>query len=122
VRVRRCAQSCPSPDEVVAAMLEVDGSHGEGGGQLLRMAVALSVLTEQPIRVMRIRTGRKNPGLAAQHVTAVGALAKLCDAEVDGLQIGSWTITFQTWKISPAAYSFDVGSAGVIALVLQALF
>jgi len=102
-------------------MLEVDGSHGEGGGQLLRMAVALSVLTEQPIRVMRIRTGRKNPGLAAQHVTAVGALAKLCDAEVDGLQIGSSTITFQPGKIQPGAYSFDVGTAGSITLVLQAL-
>ena len=102
-------------------MLEVDGSHGEGGGQLLRMAVALSVLTEQPIRVMRIRTGRKNPGLAAQHVTAVGALAKMCDAEVDGLQIGSSTIAVQPGKIRPGAYSFDVGTAGSVTLVLQAL-
>src|SRR5204863_201435 len=84
-------------------------------------AAALSVLTEKPIRVMRIRTGRKNPGLAAQHVTAVGALAKMCDAEVDGLQIGSSTITFQPGKIQPGAYSFDVGTAGSITLVLQAL-
>ena len=102
-------------------MLEVDGSHGEGGGQLLRMAVALSVLTEQPIRVTRIRAGRKNPGLAAQHVTAVGALAKMCDAEVDGLQIGSSTIAVQPGKIRPGAYSFDVGTAGSVTLVLQAL-
>jgi len=102
-------------------MLEVDGSHGEGGGQLLRMAIALSVLTEQPIRVARIRAGRKNPGLAAQHATAVGALAKMCDAEVDGLQIGSSTITVQPGKIRPGAYSFDVGTAGSVTLVLQAL-
>ena len=102
-------------------MLEVDGSHGEGGGQLLRMAIALSVLTEQPIRVARIRAGRKNPGLAAQHATAVGALAKMCDAEVDGLRIGSSTITVQPGKIRPGAYSFDVGTAGSVTLVLQAL-
>ena len=102
-------------------MLEVDGSHGEGGGQLLRMAVALSVLTEQPIRVARIRAGRKNPGLAAQHATAVGALAKMCDAKVDGLRIGSSTITVQPGKIRPGAYSFDVGTAGSVTLVLQAL-
>jgi len=102
-------------------MLEVDGSHGEGGGQLLRMSVALSVLTEQPIRVARIRAGRKNPGLAAQHATAVGALAKMCDAKVDGLRIGSSTITVQPGKIRPGAYSFDVGTAGSVTLVLQAL-
>ncbi|TLZ97243.1 MAG: RNA 3'-phosphate cyclase, partial [Methanobacteriota archaeon] len=102
-------------------MLEVDGSHGEGGGQLLRMAIALSVLTEQPIRVARIRAGRKNPGLAAQHATAVGALAKMCDAKVDGLRIGSSTITVQPGKIRPGAYSFDVGTAGSVTLVLQAL-
>src|SRR2546422_1042141 len=102
-------------------MLEIDGAHGEGGGQLLRMAVAASALTETPVRVTRIRAGREKPGLAAQHATAVGALAKLCGAEATGLEIGSKTIEFEPGKIASGRYSFDVGTAGSITLVLQAL-
>jgi RNA 3'-phosphate cyclase len=102
-------------------MLEIDGSHGEGGGQLLRMVIALSAVMGQPVRVARIRAARKNPGLAAQHLAAVGALAKMCDAEVEGLQIGSSTIAFRPGKIRPGSYSVDVGTAGSVTLVLQAL-
>lgn len=102
-------------------MLEIDGAHGEGGGQLLRMAVALSALTETPVRVVRIRAGRPNPGLAAQHVTAVVALAKLCGADVTGLEVGSPTIDFRPGKIEPGRYAFDVGTAGSVTLVLQAI-
>lgn len=102
-------------------MLEIDGAHGEGGGQLLRMAVALSALTQTPVRVVRIRAGRPNPGLAAQHATAVAALAKLCGAEVTGLEVGSPTIDFRPGKVESGRYAFDVGTAGSVTLVLQAL-
>jgi len=102
-------------------MIEVDGGHGEGGGQLLRMAVALSALTETPVRVVRIRAGRPTPGLAAQHVTAIKAVAALCGAEVTGASVGASSIEFRPGKLAPGRFSFDVGTAGSITLVLQAL-
>lgn len=102
-------------------MIEVDGSHGEGGGQLLRMAVALSALTDRPVRVVRIRAGRPTPGLAAQHVTAIDAVAKLCGAEVSGLVIGSSSVEFRPGDLAPGRFSFDVGTAGSVTLILQAV-
>jgi RNA 3'-phosphate cyclase len=102
-------------------MLEVDGAHGEGGGQLLRMAVALSVLTQTPVRVERIRAGRPKSGLAAQHVTAVGAAAKMCGGEVAGLELGSSSIEFRPGTVPGGQYTFEVGTAGSITLILQAL-
>ena len=102
-------------------MLEVDGAHGEGGGQLLRMTVALSAMTRTPVRIGRIRGGRPNPGLAAQHVTAVQAVAALCGAEVQGLEVGSKGIEFRPGAIASGRLSFDVGTAGAVTLVLQAL-
>ncbi len=102
-------------------MIEVDGSHGEGGGQLARMAVALSALTETPVRVVRIRAGRPTPGLAAQHVTAIQAIAALCAAESTGVAVGASSIEFRPGKLTPGRLSFDVGTAGSVTLVLQAL-
>lgn len=102
-------------------MLEVDGSHGEGGGQLVRMAIALSAITATPVRIERIRAGRPNPGLAAQHATAIAAIGKLCGAEVTGLEVGSSTIEFQPGKLGGGRFSFDVGTAGSVTLILQAL-
>src|SRR5437667_3025450 len=103
-------------------MIEVDGAHGEGGGQLLRMAVALSALTDTPVRVVRIRAGRPTPGLAAQHVTAIDAVAKLCGGEVAGLAVGSSTIEFRPGdSLVWGRFSFDVGTAGSVTLILQAL-
>lgn len=101
-------------------MITLDGSHGEGGGQLLRMAVALSALRSVPVTVEKIRAGRPNPGLAAQHVTAVRAVAALCDAEVDGLEIGSKTVVFRPGAVRGGRHTFDVGTAGSVTLVLQA--
>jgi len=102
-------------------MIEVDGAHGEGAGQLLRMAVALSALTDTPVRVVRIRARRPTPGLAAQHVTAIDAVAKLCGAEVTGLTIGSSNIEFRPGTLAPGRFSFDVGTAGSVTLILQAV-
>src|SRR6266508_6939345 len=101
-------------------MIEIDGAHGEGGGQLLRMAVALSALTATAVRVVRIRAGRQNPGLAAQHATAVRALAELCGGDVSGLEVGSSAIDFRPGAVVAGRHSFDVGTAGSVTLVLQA--
>lgn len=101
-------------------MIEIDGSYGEGGGQLLRTTVALAALTGQPVRVIRIRAGRKNPGLAPQHVTAVQVVAALCGAEVAGLRPRSQELTFRPFGLRGGDWSFDVGTAGSITLVLQA--
>ena len=102
-------------------MLEVDGAHGEGSGQLVRVAVALSAVTETPVRIRDIRAGRPNPGLAAQHATAIGAIAKMSGGEVTGVEIGSSTVEFRPGKLESGRYSFDVGTAGSVTLILQAL-
>lgn len=101
-------------------MIEIDGSHGEGGGQLLRTAVALSALTRQAFTVNRIREGRPNPGLAAQHVTALRAVAELASAQVTGLEMGSSKVVFEPGEIRGGDHAFDVGTAGSVTLVLQA--
>ena len=109
-------------------MLTIDGSHGEGGGQILRTSLALAAVTGRAIRIEKIRAGRKNPGLAAQHLTGVRAVAALCDAHVSGDDLGSQTLEFVPGG-SPQAgeYIFDVaearegGSAGAATLVLQAV-
>jgi RNA 3'-terminal phosphate cyclase (ATP) len=101
-------------------MLEIDGSYGEGGGQIVRTAVALSVLTNQPIHIQNIRANRPIPGLRPQHFTALSCIQALCDAEVDGLSINSKTLKFTPHTIKPGNYSFDVGTAGSMTLVFQA--
>jgi RNA 3'-terminal phosphate cyclase (ATP) len=102
-------------------MVEIDGAYGEGGGQLLRTAVALSAITGRPARVANIRAGRPSPGLAAQHVTAVRAVAELCGASVSGLALRSRALRFAPGVPRAGAFSFDVGTAGSAVLVLQAL-
>ncbi|UCD92836.1 MAG: RNA 3'-terminal phosphate cyclase [Methanobacteriota archaeon] len=101
-------------------MIEIDGSWGEGGGQILRMSVALSAVTGNDVRIVKIRAGRPKPGLAAQHLTSIKSVARLCDAKVDGLDIGSQTVEFHPGRLRGGKFNFDVGTAGSITLVFQA--
>jgi RNA 3'-terminal phosphate cyclase (ATP) len=103
------------------SILRVDGAQGEGGGQVLRTALALSAIRGMPAEVHSIRARRKNPGLQAQHLTAVGALAQICGAAVDGAALGSRELRFAPGAIQGGEYHFDVGTAGSTALVLQAI-
>lgn len=99
--------------------LVIDGSQGEGGGQVLRTSLALSVATGRPVRIERIRAARERPGLLRQHLTAVEAAAAISGAEVEGAHLGSTAIEFAPKGISPGTYRFAVGSAGSTGLVLQ---
>ena len=101
-------------------MLEIDGSYGEGGGQIIRTAVALSAFTKKTIKIKNIRAKRKNPGLSYQHITAIKLIGKICDAEVIGLEKGSLFIEFHPKEIKGGDYDFDVGTAGSVTLILQA--
>ena len=97
----------------------IDGSAGEGGGQILRTSLSLSLLTGTPFRIDKIRAQRRKPGLLRQHLTAVRAAAKVGRAEVDGAALGSARLTFLPGKVRPGEYRFAVGSAGSATLVLQ---
>ncbi len=97
----------------------VDGSYGEGGGQILRTAVALSAIIRRPVKVVKIRAGRPNPGLRPQHVGTIKIIASMCDAEVEGLNVGSSTILFKPKKLVASEMKYDIGSAGAITLLLQ---
>jgi RNA 3'-terminal phosphate cyclase (ATP) len=106
--------------------LLIDGAHGEGGGQILRTGVTLAAIAVRPVRFTRIRAGRRRPGMAAQHLTAVRAAAALCDAALEGDTLGSQELLFAPRRpVCAGRYSFDVaearvgGSAGAASLVLQ---
>jgi RNA 3'-terminal phosphate cyclase (ATP) len=106
-------------------MLYLDGSYGEGGGQILRTALSFSALLGVPVRIDRIRAGRPKPGLRPQHLTAVQALARVSQAELEGAELGSQALTFRPRRPQPGHYLFDVaaktGSAGSVTLIAQAL-
>lgn len=99
----------------------IDGSYGEGGGQILRTAVALSAVTLKPVRVFNIRAKRPKPGLQPQHLAAVKAAALMTKADVSGLYVGSTELSFRPREIRSGSTSIDVGTAGSISLVLQSL-
>jgi RNA 3'-terminal phosphate cyclase (ATP) len=109
-------------------MIHIDGSYGEGGGQILRTSLSLAAITGRSLRIGRIRAGRQKPGLAAQHLTAVRAAAAICQAQVHGDVLGSTTLEFiPDGAVKPGNYTFDVteartgGSAGTVSLVLQTI-
>jgi RNA 3'-terminal phosphate cyclase (ATP) len=97
----------------------IDGAHGEGGGQILRSSLALSLVTQRPIRIVNIRAGRSRPGLARQHLTAVTAATDISRAQVTGAAIGSRELIFSPGPVSCGEYTFRVGTAGSTTLVLQ---
>lgn len=101
--------------------IELDGSRGEGGGQILRSALALSVVTGQPFSMVNIRAGRAKPGLRLQHLACVRAAAMLCDAEVRGDEVSSQRLWFAPGPALRDELTIDIGSAGSAALVVQTL-
>ncbi|MFQ6129057.1 MAG: RNA 3'-terminal phosphate cyclase [Thermoplasmata archaeon] len=101
-------------------LIEIDGSHGEGGGQILRMAVAFSALTGKDVRIFNIRANRPKPGLANQHITSIRSVAELSIAKVENLHRGAMEIRFFPGELSGGNFRFDIGTAGSVTLVLQA--
>lgn len=99
----------------------IDGSHGEGGGQILRTACALSAVTAKPCRIYDIRKNRKSPGLRYQHMLGLRALAKLCDGRLHGDEVGSTEVVFEPGTIKAQTIDVEIPTAGSISLVLQTL-
>ena len=102
-------------------MISIDGSYGEGGGQILRTSLALSLVTGKPFSIYNIRAGRKKPGLMRQHLTAVNAAAEIGLAATEGNAIGSQAFTFEPERIRPGIFHFAIGSAGSCTLVFQTI-
>ncbi|MCK4811024.1 MAG: RNA 3'-terminal phosphate cyclase [Methanosarcinales archaeon] len=102
-------------------MLTIDGSFGEGGGQILRTSVAMAAITKTPVRIIGIRKNRPKPGLSAQHLTAIRAMTELAGADTTGDAIMSTELTFIPGEISGGTYRMDIGTAGSISLLLQCL-
>jgi RNA 3'-terminal phosphate cyclase (ATP) len=102
-------------------MICIDGSQGEGGGQVLRTSLALSLITGKPFRIEKIRANRKTPGLLRQHLTAVSAAAGIGRAAVEGDALGSSALTFVPGSVQGGEYAFAIGTAGSTMLVLQTI-
>ncbi|HRX78794.1 MAG TPA: RNA 3'-terminal phosphate cyclase, partial [Pirellulaceae bacterium] len=100
-------------------MITIDGSKGEGGGQVVRSSLALSLMTGTPVTIDNVRAGRKKPGLLRQHTTAVHAAAEISDARIEGAEIGSKRFVFEPGEVKAGEYRFSVGSAGSTTLVFQ---
>jgi len=103
-------------------MIEIDASFGEGGGQILRSALALSVITGQAMRLTNVRARRPQPGLKPQHLQAVKAAAQISAAQVEGAALGSQTLRFDPTGLQSGNYAFDIGTAGSTSLLLQTLY
>jgi len=103
------------------ALIIIDGSHGEGGGQVLRTSLALSLITGTPFRIDNIRAKRRAPGLLRQHLTAVNAATEVGGASVEGASLGSMSLTFIPQSIRAGSYAFAIGTAGSTMLVLQTI-
>lgn len=102
-------------------LIHIDGSQGEGGGQIVRSSLALSMVTGRGVSIDRVRAGRSKPGLMRQHLTAVKAAQQISNAEVTGAEIGSPSLTFRPNPVVPGDYQFSIGTAGSATLVLQTI-
>jgi RNA 3'-terminal phosphate cyclase (ATP) len=103
-------------------MMEIDASFGEGGGQILRSALALAIITGTPMRLVNIRAKRPQPGLKPQHLKAVEAAAQISSAHVEGATLGSQTLSFEPRGLKGGEYAFDIGTAGSVSLLLQTIY
>jgi RNA 3'-terminal phosphate cyclase (ATP) len=104
-----------------AEPLEIDGSSGEGGGQILRTSLALAMITGRPLRLRRIRAGRAKPGLRRQHLACVEAAARLCHGHVQGATLGSQDLELVPGPITGGVLELDIGTAGSTTLVVQTI-
>ncbi|GAB5402319.1 MAG: RNA 3'-terminal phosphate cyclase [Aureliella sp.] len=102
-------------------MLTIDGSLGEGGGQIVRSSLAIAALRGKAVRISNIRAGRAKPGLMRQHLAAVRAIAEICQAKVEGDELSSTELSFSPSEIRSGEYQFRIGSAGSTTLVLQTI-
>lgn len=102
-------------------MIEINGQLGEGGGQIFRTSLTLSMNSGKPVRIYNIRAGRSKPGLLRQHLTCLKAAQTICNAEVSGAELGSTEVTFKPGKVEPGEYQFSIGSAGSTSLVFQTI-
>jgi RNA 3'-terminal phosphate cyclase (ATP) len=111
----------PGSEDRRIQMIAIDGSMGEGGGQVLRSSLSLSLVTGKPFRIDKIRAGRKKPGLLRQHLTAVTAAGEISNASIKGAEMGSESLSFEPGPVKGGEYSFAVGTAGSATLVLQTI-
>lgn len=102
-------------------MIEIDGSFGEGGGQIIRTALSLSAIARKAVHITDIRANRPNPGLAAQHLTAARAVRSICRGTLSHCEVGSTEFTFEPGEIVGSRYEFDIGTAGSVVLVAQTI-
>jgi RNA 3'-terminal phosphate cyclase (ATP) len=116
-----CHALC-SPEYMSTTLLELDGSFGEGGGQILRTSLALSLLTQKPFHLRNVRAGRAKPGLQPQHLQSVRAAGAIGQAQLRGATLGSSDLVFEPGSVTPGTYRFDIGTAGATGLVLQTLY
>jgi RNA 3'-terminal phosphate cyclase (ATP) len=103
------------------AAVEIDGSEGEGGGQVLRTSLTLSAITKKPVRITNIRANRPNPGLQMQHLTSARAVRSVCRGKLTGAEPKSTELVFEPGEIVGGRYEFDIGTAGSVTLVAQTL-